>query len=89
MKIESGCLALIVNSTVQENIGKCVTALRFIGEVKGFIGVDRWETDGAIMGNHGSIVNHQREAYLMRIDGIKNESTEIETNIINKIGASQ
>ena len=33
MKIEEGCLAIVINSYTPSNIGKCVTVLKYVGEV--------------------------------------------------------
>jgi len=69
LNLESGCLAVTVKSTVLENIGKTVTVLEFLGEVRGYIGCDRWTTDAAVLDSCGGSVFHQRECNLMRIDG--------------------
>lgn len=79
MKIEEGCLAVMINSFVPENIGRCVTVLKFVGEVDKYEGLDRWLVDGEVFDDCGEKINHQQEAFLMRIDGIKEPKTERKT----------
>lgn len=69
MKIEPGCLALVVASASHVNIGKCVRVGKFLGEVPTFTGNDRWEVDKAMQGNFGRTAYHQNEKHLIRIDG--------------------
>ena len=51
MKIDNDCLAIVINSSVPENVGKCVRVIKFIGCIEGIRGVngkaheDMWEID--------------------------------------------
>jgi hypothetical protein len=67
-KIEKGCLAIVVNSSRSENLGKVVTVGNFIGKIEGILGEDAWEVDTPMVTKFGKIIHHQRESYLMRID---------------------
>lgn len=81
MKIEKGCLALIIRSAAG-NEGKCVTVGDYLGEVYGYIGDGRWEVDILLRNTSGNYCNHIPESFLMRIDGleenIEQECTEKE-----------
>jgi hypothetical protein len=67
-KIEKGCLAIVVNSSRPENLGKVVTVGNFIGKIEGILGDDAWEVDAPMVTKFGKIIHHQRESYLMRVD---------------------
>jgi len=71
--LEPGCKAIVVGSSVKCNIGKLVKVCEFIGEVKDFVGDDRWVVDMQIVSKFGEIVNHTRARYLQRIDDPEND----------------
>lgn len=75
MKIEEGCLAVVINSAVPKNIGKCVTVLKYIGKVPMFEFKDLWAVSEPMTTNWGTEECYQRECNLMRIDGIKDSKT--------------
>ena len=75
MKIEEGCLAIVINSYTPSNIGKCVTVLKYVGEVCRFEYKDLWAVSEPMTTNLGNKEYYQREVNLMRIDGIKDSET--------------
>lgn len=76
--IEEGCLAVIVRSSVPENIGKSVRVGKFVGtppveESENVVWDGEglwWEIDRSIISNYGDHVYYAREDYLIRIDGL-------------------
>ncbi len=74
MQIETGCLAIIINSKAGNN-GICVTVGKFIGEVDRWLGSKRWEIDRTLYGHLGNSANHAEEYQLMRIDNFKVDET--------------
>lgn len=75
-KIEEGCLAIVVNSICDENVGKIVTVGKFAGKIAGVVGDDQWEVDkpmACLDIRTNSVckhVNYQREQNLQRIDDL-------------------
>lgn len=71
-KIEPGCKAIIVKSTIQEVIGQTATVIRYIGDVltDGLLTRDFWEISNEFL---KQIYPTKRviapERHLMRIDG--------------------
>ena len=72
MKIEPGCMAIIINSVMGHN-GKVVTVGEFIGYIENWDGNDNWEIDINLIGTYGRSNNTVRECQLMRIDGFKED----------------
>jgi hypothetical protein len=71
MKIEAGCMAVIINS-VAGNDGVFVTVLRYIGTSHSERGDNLWEVDKMINGTlrpTNLIMDHK----LMRIDGFEEQ----------------
>ena len=81
MKIESGCLAIVIKSWAG-NEGKSCTVIKYLGKVHGFGGDNRWETDLQVYDNHGELSNHFREEQLLRIDGFQQCDTKETDNLI-------
>lgn len=44
-KLEPGCMAITVGCFIDENNGKIVTCLRYVGKMEGSWDDDLWETD--------------------------------------------
>ena len=74
--IEEGCLAMVVNSTRPENLGKVGTVGKFLGAVPGFRSNENWEFSTPITSMHGYSVRHFRGDWLMRIDGYEEQETK-------------
>lgn len=79
--IESGCLAMIINSKCGQN-GICVTVLNFIGQVNGWCGNNRWNIDKIITGTYGKKHAHADETCLMRIDPDPDEFKEVKKEVV-------
>ena len=81
MKIETGCMAVVINGAMpndpKTNIGKCVTVGKFLGKVSGFPGI-RWEVDRPMNSITGGVNFHSREDWLMRIDGLDEKQKQKE-----------
>ena len=75
MKIEPGCMAIIMNSCAGNN-GTIITVGNYIGKVNGWKGKHRWCIDKVIKSTHGSTSKHIQEHMLMRIDGFKEDTTQ-------------
>ncbi len=88
MKIEEGCLAIVINSVVPKNICKCVKVLKFIGTLdmvgskEGVLYKDLWEVSESMFFKDGHSDYSQREVNLMRIDGIKDSETIKQTEVV-------
>jgi len=86
MKIEFGCLALVINSHAEENIGKIVTVGNFVGEIPGIQNNDLWQVDKGMRATggvyDGQLIYFQSESYLMRIDGFKEEIKTSEKELV-------
>ena len=67
MKIEPGCMAIIINSVMGNN-GKSLIVDEFIGGL-----FDLWTTDFQHIHDDGVINNEVMESQLMRIDGLKGD----------------
>lgn len=80
MKIEEGCLAVVIKSTAG-NEWKSVTVGKFLGKVFKYEGDDMWEVDKPL-GVVNSLSGVKRREYLcpennlMRIDGFKESEEE-------------
>lgn len=88
MQIETGCLAIIINSGAG-NDGTCVTVGKFIGRIEFFMGSRRWEVDKKLRSQSltgaylGQPVDHAQESQLMRIDNFQgDEAFEAESLLL-------
>jgi hypothetical protein len=78
-KIEKGCLAIVVDSSRPENLGKVVTVGEFLGRVSPVEGDDQWAVDVRQLCNNGTTaVFFQREKNLMRIDNYDEDMYSLE-----------
>lgn len=84
MKIEKGCLAVILNALNTEHIGKCVTVGHYVGEIDGY-GGEWWMTDLPVIGNTGNQVHISRGKNLMRIDDYDHSSDSVTDKLCVKI----
>lgn len=66
MNVQQGDLAIIVESKAG-NVGKIVSVIRFVGEVKNWAGKDRWEIDRKLVGDLGNYTNTVRDSSLRPI----------------------
>ena len=79
MKIEPGCMAIIMNSWAGNN-GIIVTVGNYIGKVDGWAGNHRWEVDEPIQSVvPGFSSKHLPDYQLMRIDGFKEDKVKKES----------
>lgn len=76
-KIEAGCLAIVINSEAG-NDGRFVTAIDYIGHVRGYVGKFRWSIAGTLPDTEGDPISHMQESQLMRIDGTPPEELELD-----------
>lgn len=88
-RIEEGCLAVVVQTAVPENLGKLVRVGKFVGKVFPYAGTDRWEVDIDMLSTKGTLARHQRESHLLRVTDmtdtvIKYKKPEVVTNL--KVG---
>lgn len=82
MNCKQGDLAILVRSG-SGNEGKIVRCLRFVGEVPGWYGDDRWETDTILPGCFGGKTNTAQDAWLRPLRGdLLDEETEKEKELV-------
>ena len=75
MKIEPGCMAVIINSKMGNN-GKVVNVISNVGKIEDWYDVVFWETDLILLGSDGVTDSLIPEYQLMRIDGFKEDTTQ-------------
>lgn len=68
MRIEKGCMAIIVDGLCQSNIGKVVTVVNYLGDVPYLRTNGYWEVDQLMEFTDGVYRYINRESCMKRID---------------------